>query len=135
MEKIDIESLTEDNEILTTVIIGLAISVLLAFIMEDFYSWFVDNIIGYVGAIFLVVPLANTIMQRKLPNTFIFFIIMGTAILIIQLFILNMTTTELVITILQTIVVVVLIESTVLYFRNVLEKEISDYDWRKIDWK
>lgn len=117
----DLKDLEIDTELLTDILTGLIAALILAFIIKnEFYHWFVDNLIGYAVAIMLIVPIARALMTWKMPKELATLLIVGVFFLFIEYYILGQTIYEMLITILETIVLIAIVKAAVRYVKSEL---------------
>jgi len=121
----NIRDLDIDTELLTDLLTGLIAALILAFLLNnDFYTWFIDNLLGYAVAIMLIVPIARALMTWKMPKELQTLLVVGVMFLFIEYFILNRTLYDIGITVLETIVLIAIVKASVRYVKSELYKSL-----------
>jgi len=122
--------ITKDN-LLSEVLIGLTVAVLLALLMGiEFYNWAVEEFLSYAFSVFFIMPIALTIIERKLPKEYFILGSIGAICLVIYTVILGKTLEEISINILQTIVVITLLSLFFSILKRMIESK-TPWNWRR----
>lgn len=109
-----------------TFLVGAVLLFLLLFLMGvlEFYSWLITTFISYCASVFFVVPVALSIVQRKLPEEYFVLMVFGAGSLIVYAFIFGKTARDIVIDVVQTAVIVTIFSGFFFFIKRYVEKRI-----------
>ena len=111
-----------DDNLVTEIIIGLFIAVILVLIMQgDFYSWLGETLLSYGASLFFLIPIALGIIKRNFTVESIVIASIGAIFLIAYAIILQKTAMDIAIVILQTILVLSVLSTSLRFIKGRVE--------------